>query len=195
MASLSFRTETTALLVMDCQNGIIGTLTPAERAKVVGNLQQVLAAGRRAGMLVVYVVVWFRPGYPEVAPRNARFQSMKEAGRLQAGAPDAAVADELRPQPGEPVVVKKRTSGFSGSDLQIILTSHGIDTLVLTGVSTLGVVESTARGAFDLDYRTFTVRDCCSDADAELHELAMDRFLSRVTTVCSAADFIAALGG
>lgn len=88
---------------------------------------------------------------------------------------------------------KKRISAFSGSDLEVVLRSRGIDTLVLTGVSSLGVVESTARAALDLDYRLLVLGDCCSDPDPEANEIAIVHLLPRISTVCSTDEFIEAI--
>ena len=193
MPEIHINAKISALLVMDCQINILNSLTPSEKSKVLGNLKKAIAAARSAGISIIYVIVQFREGYPEISPRNMFFCSLKEAGRLRELDPDTEICHEIRPQPGEVVVIKKRTSAFTGSDLEVVLRSRGIDTLALTGVSTLGVVESTARFAFDMDYRVFVIGDCCSDRDTEASEIALKRFLPRISTVCSTDDFIAAI--
>ena len=60
-------------------------------------------------------------------------------------------------------MVKHRISPFVSTDLETLLRANGIDTLVLAGVHTSGVVLSTVRHAGDLDYRLVIVRDCCAD--------------------------------
>ncbi len=194
MKKLNIVAEKTALLVMDCQNGIVASLTPAESQKVVTSLSKVIEASRKANIQIVYVVVRFREGYPEVSSRNALFQGIKEAGRLKEGAPDADICDQIRPQLGDLIVTKKRISAFTGSDLEQIIRSKGIETLVLTGVSSLGVVESTARSAVDMDYRIIVLEDCCSDRDPDAHQIAMKWFLPRISTVCSSEELLKALG-
>jgi len=71
------------------------------------------------------------------------------------------------------IVVNKRHSAFTGSDLDIILRSNNIDTLILSGMSTSGVVESTARQAFEMDYEIFVLSDCCTDRIEGVHEAAL----------------------
>lgn len=190
MAKLDINLKSSALLVMDCQVGIINSLVPSEKEKVLTNLVKAIGAARKAGIPVVYVVVHFREGYPEISPKNTLFSRIREAGRLRGAAPDNNICDEISPQPGEVIVTKKRISAFTGSDLEVVLRSQGIDTLVLTGVSSLGVVESTARFAFDLDYRLFVLGDCCSDRDPEANKIAITRLLPMISTVCSTEDFI-----
>ena len=189
MAKLDISPNSSALLVMDCQVGIVDSLVPEEKEKVLSNLTKAIEAARKTGMVVIYVVVQFREGYPEISPKNVLFLGIKEAGRLCETGSEAKICAEIRPQPGEVIVNKKRISAFTGSDLEVVLRSKGIDTLVLTGVSSLGVVESTARSAFDMDYRLFVLGDCCSDRDSAANEIAVTQILPRITTVCSTEDF------
>lgn len=76
-------------------------------------------------------------------------------------------------------MVKHRVSSFVGTDLETLLRASGIDTLVLVGVHTSGVVLSTVRHAGDLDYRLIVVRDCCADPDAEVHAILLDRVIAK----------------
>ena len=71
-------------------------------------------------------------------------------------------------------MVKHRISPFVGTDLETLLRANGINTLVLAGVHTGGVVLSAVRHAGDLDYRLVVVRDCCADPDADVHAMLLD---------------------
>jgi nicotinamidase-related amidase len=193
MENLRINTKTTALLVMDCQIEIINSLTPSEKAKVLGNLTRAISAARRASVSIIYVVVQFREGCPEISARNTLFSGMKGTGRLVEMGPDTRICNEIRPNPGEVIVIKRRISAFTGSDLEVVLRSKNIDTLVLTGVSSLGVVESTARQAFDMDYRIVVIEDCCSDRDPKANEIAISWLLPRTSTLCSIDDFVKAI--
>ena len=77
----------------------------------------------------------------------------------------------LAPADEEVVVVKRRVSAFTGSDLEVILRAYGIQHLVLAGLSTSGVVLSTLREAADKDYRVTVLSDCCADRDEEVHRV------------------------
>ena len=89
------------------------------------------------------------------------------------------------------MVTKKRVSAFSGSDLQLVLRSLGIDALVLTGIATSGVVLSTLREAADLDYVLTVLRDGCIDRDEEVHRVLMDKVFPRQASVVLAGEWIA----
>jgi nicotinamidase-related amidase len=77
--------------------------------------------------------------------------------------------DELQPWPGELVVDKPGYSAFEHTDLQAWLEQRGIETLILTGVTTEVCVSSTLRTAVDRGYRCITVRDACASSYADLH--------------------------
>jgi len=183
MENLRIDTKTTALLVMDCQIEIINSLTPSEKAEVLGNLTKAINAARRASLSIIYVVVQFREGYPEISARNTLLSGVKGTRKLVEMGPDTCICNEIQPNPDEVIVTKRRISAFTGSDLEVVLRSKNIDTLVLTGVSSLGVVESTARQAFDMDYRIFVIEDCCSDRDTKANEMAISWLLPRTSTL------------
>ena len=185
---------TTALLLMDYQvDALTRFMTATQSAQAIARVPSLIAAARDAGMMVIHVVVQFRPGYPEVSPRNPLFGGLKENGVMAAGSEGAAIHPAAAARAGEPIVVKHRISPFIGADLETLLRANGIDTLVLAGVHTSGVVLSTVRHAADLDYRLVVVRDCCADPDAELHSMLLDRVIARQAAVVTAAEFAAML--
>ena len=103
--------------------------------------------------MVLYVVVGFRAGYPEVSPRNMTFSTLKQSGMFGAGAPGTEIHKAVAPAQGEVVVTKHRVGAFLGTDLEMVLRANGIETMVLAGIATSGVVLSTLRHAADADFR------------------------------------------
>jgi nicotinamidase-related amidase len=96
-------------------------------------------------------------------------------------------------RPGDVVVTKHRVSAFAGTDLEIVLRANGIETLILTGIATSGVVLSTIRHAADADYRLIVVADCCADPDPEVHRVLIEKVFARPATVTMAEAIIGAL--
>ena len=184
----------TALLAMDFQNEIVTRLGQSG-AEAVQRAGELIAAARKGGVAVIHVVVGFRPGYPEVSPRNVAFSGITGTGRFVTGAPGADIAGPVRPADGEPVVVKHRVSAFAGTDLEMILRAKGIDALILTGLATSGVVLSTLRAAADADHRLIVVKDACADADDEVHRVLTEKVFARQATVLAAANLAPSLGG
>ena len=176
--------DTTVLLVMDVQRGIVERF--AEDGGYLERLSQAIAAARAAGIPVVYVTVSFRPG-----ARNLTFSAIAAAGGFDEGSPTAEIHPAVAPGPGDVVVTKRRVSAFAGSDLEVILRSLGAGTLVLTGIATSGVVLSTLRQAADLDYRLIVLADACLDRDPEVHRVLIEKVFPRQAAVHSVAQWAA----
>ena len=194
--ALSFYPAHTALLGMDCQTGVVSFYAkPPE--PFIERCSNVLRSARKAGMTVIHVKVGFRPGLPEVTMRNRLFASIKSSPQRQKLFEGAAGAihPKLGPEPDDIVVTKHRISAFPGSDLQMILRAKEVDTLVLFGIATSGVVLSTLLEACDADYRTVVIADCCADTDAELHRALIERLFPLRGEVTTAAEFLTAAEG
>ena len=185
--------KSTALLAMDFQTLIVDGYA-TDKEPLLSRTARLLPAARATQIMIVYVVVGFRPGYPEVSDRNMSFRTVKETGRFTASDANVAIHPALAPVAGDTIVTKHRVGAFFGTDLEMILRANGIDTLLLTGVATSGVVLSTLRYAADSDYRLLVVKDCCSDKDAEVHRVLTEKVFPRQATVASAEEVIDMLG-
>jgi nicotinamidase-related amidase len=176
---------------MDLQPGILSRYDMA--GEYLSRIDRAISAARQAGIRVIYVTVSFRAGRPEVSKRNKMFSSGATNTGFVTGDPSTAVHPAVAPAPGEVHVIKRRVSAFAGSDLEVVLRAGNIDTLVLCGVSTSGVVLSTLRQAADLDYRLFVLSDGCLDQDAEVHRVLTEKVFVRQADVMSIDQWI--LGG
>lgn len=186
MASpLSLDPKTSALLVMDFQTAVVEMIATGNEA-LLARTSKVIESARKAGLRVIYVVVGFRAGYPEVSLRNQSFAPIRESGRFAEGSAGTEVHPAVAPKSGEVVVTKHRVSAFAGTDLDMILRANSIETLVLAGIATSGVILSTVRHAADTDYRIVVVEDCCADRDPEVHRVLMEKVFARQTTVVKA---------
>jgi len=157
-----------------------------DKEALLGRVKRLAMTARHSGAMVIHVVVEFQLGYPEASGRNPVFSSLKAAGILATGHPTAEIHPELTPQPGDVVVTKQRVSAFTGTNLDLILRSNNVDTILLTGILTQGVVLSTLRHASDMDFRILVVADGCSDKDPEVQRVLMEKifpFQARVATV------------
>jgi nicotinamidase-related amidase len=90
-------------------------------------------------------------------------------------------------------VGKHRVNALFGTDLGVILTANDVDTLVMLGYATSGVILSTTRFAADADYRVVIVEDCCADTDAAVHDFLCQKIFPRQADVVQSADVIRAL--
>lgn len=184
-----------ALLVMDVQRGVVERYV--DDVGFLERLRRAVEAARANGVPVVFVRVAFRPGHPEVSPRNRSFAALaSQPGTAFGEADDATqVHPALEPRAEDPIVVKKRVSAFAGSDLEVLLRSLGATHLVLTGIATSGVVLSTVREAADRDYELTVLRDACADADEEVHRVLMDKLFPRQAAVCSVEEWAGSPAG
>ena len=171
------------------------SLGHAVERKVVERTQALQTASRDAGLLICYCATVFRPGYIEVSDRNKTFSQRKSSGQPAVSDPVQLIHPAVKPLEGEVVVGKHRVNALHGTDLDMVLRANDIDTLVILGYATSGVVLSTVRYAADLDYRLVVVEDCCSDQDPEVHDFLTQRIFPRQADVVSSQEVISALGG
>jgi nicotinamidase-related amidase len=176
-----------ALLVMDLQRSIVDRLGSA--SGYLPRLRDAIGTARSAGLPVIYVVVGFRPGYPEVSKRNAIFGAIADRGGFGPDDTAAEIHPDVAPDAGDVIVTKRRVSAFAGSDLDMVLRAGDIDSLTLTGIATSGVVLSTVRQAADLDYRLTVLSDGCLDADPEVHRVLTEKVFPRQANVVTVADW------
>ena len=174
-----------ALLVMDVQAGIVTRF--AQTGDLLERINTAITAARVAQIPVIYVVVAFRPGYPEISPRNKSFSAIKQQqSSLQAAMTATEIHPAIAPQPTDIVVTKRRVSAFSGSDLEVVLRAQGISHLALCGIATSGVVLSTLREAADKDYQLTVLSDCCVDGDEEVQRVLLSKVFPRQADVVTA---------
>jgi len=104
---------------------------------------------------------------------------------------DQEIVAELQPQPQDIVFHKRRPDGFIGTDLNLMLQSNGIKTLVIGGVATEGGVEGSARSARNLGYDVVVLKDGGGSRNRELHELALKLMEQTFFEVVTTADISA----
>ena len=189
----------TALLIVDVQNDFCaegGALHREGRdvsmaAACVPRIERLLDAGRAAGVMPVWIRNVYNTGpnwylsevWLEQAERN-RKGSYTERPVCEAGAWNGDFF-MIRPRPEEVIVTKHRYGAFEGTDLDLVLRSHAIRTVIMTGVATNVCVETTARQAFLKDYYVVFTSDCTATFSGEQHEAALatiEQFFGQVVT-------------
>jgi nicotinamidase-related amidase len=177
-----------ALLVMDYQNGIVDML--GEPDDLLSRAAEAIASARRAGAHVGYVRVAFEDADFEAIPPTSRMGARvgTSAEAFHNDSPGTAVHDRVAPEPDDIIVRKVRVGAFSTTDLDAQLRARGVDTLILAGISTSGVVLSTVRDASDRDYRVLVLADATADPDPEVHAFLTERIFPRQADVITIAD-------
>jgi nicotinamidase-related amidase len=194
--------RTSALLLLHWQNELVkpgGLVSPAfsgvlTASGTVEQMQDALQASREAGVLVVFVNASHRKGYPEVPPDPAPLAAgLVRSNAFLRGTWGAQVIDELKPLENEIDIANFSTSAFVYNELDLILRNRGIRTVVLAGLATNWIVESTARDAFNRGYAVWTLADCCNSPDREAHDYCVKNTLPMLGVVCRAEEYRRAL--
>lgn len=178
---------TSALLVMDYQLSVVQMVEDADA--LLARAASAIAAAREAGIVVGYVRVAFDDqDYAAISGTNKTFSALAASRRLHDTDPATAIDSRVAPAPGDIIVRKVRVGAFSTTDLDDQLRARGITTLILAGISTSGVVLSTARAAADMDYRLYVLEDACADTDAVVHQTLTQRVFPRQCYVITVTD-------
>lgn len=182
--------EHTALVLVDMQrdflerDGVFGRLGVdlSMYAEMRPRLAALLTAARSAGVLVVHVQNTTLPGRRSDSPAQLRFNLRMHATARSGGPPlrytlpgtaGHEFVEELAPLPDELVVHKHRSSAFWGTDLELLLRSNGVRTVVVGGCTTEGCVDSTARDAMFTDHYVVLAEDCVASDDVAQHEASL----------------------
>lgn len=145
-----------------------------ERAALVAAAKRLLDGARAHRVPVVSVRIAFRPDHAEVAQNAEIWRRVVASGALVDGSWGAEFYDGLGPLPGESVVTHHRNDAFFASPLAEIVARSGAAHLVIAGVSTTYVVESTVRAASDRGYRVTVAADACSSGIPAMHRASLD---------------------
>ncbi len=190
--------DQTAILAIHWQvdvvepQGAMGIFHEAvKRLGIVEKTAAVIVAGRKLGMPIVYINVAYQPGYPELVRNNGLFNTVPTMGCLVRGTPGAQVISRLAPQPSDYVLEHTRISSFFGTDLDTILRSLQMRTLICTGIATNVAVDHTIRDAVQYGYDAILLQDCCYSSVAEYHEAALKTLQVLATQVTDSQAFLA----
>lgn len=189
MFDLKLDPKSTALVLIDLQNGIVSRpIAPHAAAEVLANSTNLAAALRSAGGTVIYV---------RVDLHGIVLRSSDTPMRDPNAPPPPASAMELAPgcgfTAGDLQVIKRSWGAFHGTDLDLQLRRRNIRTIIMGGVATNIGVESTARAAFDREYNLVFAEDAMSTVSAEAHAFAMQHIFPRMGNVRSTQQLLDAL--
>lgn len=183
-----------ALIVVDMINDLVhskggcANYAPMVNEKnIIANINNAIDRAREANMLVVFVKVGFSEGYPERPRHSPFFNHMLVEQTLLNGTWGTELHSGIKAMKNDVVIHKTRINPFNATSLDVVLRSHAVTDIYLAGVATTWAIESAVRTAHDLDYRTFVVKDCCTDRDQTVHDHSL-RTCSALSTICISTD-------
>jgi nicotinamidase-related amidase len=191
-----------ALIVNEMQNAIANPAyidtplaTQVAARGVVARINALMAAFRTAGALVIFCTIAARRADFEGFRVNCALAAgIRRKGHLVEGTVTGAIHDELTVEPSD--IVCHRSHGmapFTGTDLDATLRGYGIDTVVLTGVSTNIALPGAATEAVGLGYSVVLAEDCTAGATPETHHMQVTQHLLLLATITDAESVIASL--
>jgi len=187
-----------AFLVLHFQNGVAhpdgvwgkNLFPQVQKNGSVDNTILALDAARASGMMVIYVNIAWRPGFPELpANTSGLLKEAKEKNECLVGSWGADVIDELVPRDGEIIVTNFGSDGFEGTDLDLILRTNRITNLYVAGQCIEHVVETTIKRAVNMGYTATLLKDCTSGFTDQNYD-AMLEILPLYAELITADDFV-----
>jgi nicotinamidase-related amidase len=129
---------------------------------IIPAVQRLNVAARAKGCPIVYTTTAYES--PTGPNSDTGLWHLKiPVETLRVGTPEAAIDERIAPEDGELVMVKKRASGFHGTHLTSYLNAHGVDTVIITGVTMAGCVRHTTEDAIAEGFRPIVVREGVGD--------------------------------
>jgi len=195
----------TALLIIDMQNDLAkakeepyNALTKmVESKKAISNTAKVIAAARQVAIPVIFCGHVHRKDNADVVPTITDEMLLGLAPppieRMVEGTVGADFVDELKPAHGDHVIHKRRSNAFYNSDLELMLRSRGIDTVIITGVVTDGCIANTVRGARERDLHVIVLSDCCASRMPEDDDYYIKKVFPIAGRVRTSNEIIAAI--
>lgn len=200
-----------ALLLIDMQRRHLDmdigyhTLPPADAERVLESASSALNASRQHGLKVVHVATWSRQRSPW-GPADGRnplwaYQNgkpipgagfVRQAGKCTQDSVYAEIMPTVAPQQFEPVIIKKRYSGFFNTDLDTVLRGFGVETLFVVGVNTNNCVLGTVFDAHARDYLVVVLEDACGSMNGtDYHAAALAQIRAALGFTMSSEAFTA----
>ena len=193
-------TKKTALLIIDMQKHFLdgindffaGVRQQVAQANVIENTANVLKAARAAKLPVYHITTGHKADRSDVASTITDISSTAKLPNLVEGTPAAEIVDELKPIDGESIVFKRRHGAFYQTDIELLLKTSGVDTLLFAGILTDVCVAITFYQARMRDYNVIVLSDCCASSTSERHDYFIANMFPRHSRVRTSKEVIEA---
>ncbi|MFC1951155.1 cysteine hydrolase family protein [Chloroflexota bacterium] len=203
MAETKVNIMKTALLIIDMQNHFLdgkrdffkGVYQQIIGNKVIENVLNVLNQARRTKLPVFHIITGHKADRSDVVPTITDMGTASKLPHLVENTPAAEIVDELKALSDETVVFKRRHGAFYQTDLELLIKTRGVDTLLFAGVLTDACVANTIAEARMRDYHIIVISDCCASSTNERHTYFIENVFPRNGRVRTSTEIIDALRG
>jgi len=195
----------TAIVLVEYQNdfttegGVLhgAVKTVMDQTDMLTHTKALVSAARGAGATIIHSPIQFADGYYEITRHPyGILKGVVDSNAFVKGSWGAAIVEDLTPADGDIILEGKRgLDAFASTNLDFILRSKGIETVVLAGFLTNCCVESTMRSAYERGYEVITITDCVAGTSPEEHANAITYDYPMFSKPMSSTDFEVALSG
>ena len=209
MLETKINTKKTAVICIDMQKDCLqlevndhyrGLAKYTKDNHILENTAKIIAAARKAGMPIIYVRHHYRKDkighFARITDRSlaaAQKPAVPPVVRMIEGTVGTEVCDEIKPQPGDFTVFKTRSNAFYDTNLEIILRSQGIDTLILCGFATGGCIHHISQGCGEHDINPIFVPDCSVPHDEAEQDFLVNKQFPKEGRVRTSDEVVAAI--
>jgi len=194
-------TKKTALLIIDMQKHFLdgtndffaGVRQQVEEDNIIQNTAKMLTAARAAKLPIYHITTGHKADRSDVVRTITDMSSTAKLPNLVEGTPAAEIVDELIPVDGESIVFKRRHGAFYQTDLELLLKTSDVDTLLFAGILTDVCVAITFYQARMRDYNVIVLSNCCASSTAERHDYFIRNMFPRHSRVRTSKEVIEAI--
>jgi nicotinamidase-related amidase len=183
MVAFTVSPRQTALVNVDLQNFFVDTTQ--DGVALVRKINELASKCREAGILVIHTAHILRPDGSNIGVLGEIVPDIKDEGLLNKGSNTAELHSEVHVDPRDVVLEKPRFGAFHATDLELILRSRGIDTIIISGIATDVCCDTTAREANARDFRVLFLSDgtATNDPDPERNRAAQTATLEMIDSL------------
>jgi nicotinamidase-related amidase len=199
---VEIKPKETALVLVDMQNDLIKgprkTLVEmVNQDGIIGNISKVIESARGVDVPVFLVKTMYRKdGSDRVAAttdRSLKAPPSTGPSLLIEGTPGSEIIDEIEPQPGDYIINKRRLNSFYNTDLELLLRSRGVKTIILAGVVTNACIDATLKGARERDFNVIIPVDSTACGSREIQDFYTKKIFPGASVTMTTSETVEAL--
>jgi nicotinamidase-related amidase len=195
---VEIKPQETAIITVDMQKDF-QTIKPladkTNERNVISNIKKIIEVSKKVNIPVFYVrTVRRKDGADSVqAVTDESLKGHKRPPLLVEGTPGSEILDELKPESDDYIITKRRLNAFYNTDLELLLRSKGVKTIILTGLITNNCIDATLKGARERDFNVIIPLDTTATMDDTVQAFYEKNVFPRASVTMNTDELIKAL--